>query len=115
MNSKRYELVTKTALSVGDNWTNREIAMFHYFNPNGLRARKLELDDEIAKVVDAGLANSGAHISYGTFNDAAIIQLREYAMQNRILGSKLWGTIAMLKKDIRSAEEFFDKIEEVAA
>ena len=64
----RFEQISKTATQVGKSWSNHEVAMFHYFNPNGLIAAKSITDKKIDQLVDAGKVKSGSIIAHGGLN-----------------------------------------------
>jgi hypothetical protein len=64
----RYEYITKTATAPKANWANRDLVRFHYFNPNGLVAKKIELDKQISALVDQGKCKTGAIIAYGSLD-----------------------------------------------
>jgi hypothetical protein len=80
---EHYRMITETATERGARWTNHDVATFHYFNPNGLAARKRALDTAIAAAVEDGLTSSGALLAYGSFNDGAVVALYEYMSEKR--------------------------------
>jgi hypothetical protein len=111
---RRYHLVTKTATETAPYWTNVEVAMFHYYNPNGLYAAKKNVNEEISVAVDEGRAKTGAFIAYGSLNSRNCDKLGEMATKGRIGRIDLKVTLEMLRDDISSARAFLDSIAEVA-
>jgi hypothetical protein len=105
----RFETVTKTATSVAKSWTNNEIAMFHYFNPNGLIAAKRITDEKIDKLVDEGKAKSGSIIAHGGLNYFYYDKLAKLIDKKRVNSIKLSVIIKGLKRDIESAEKFISE------
>jgi hypothetical protein len=69
------KMIFETATEPGRNWTNKSIALFHAFNPNGIVAQKKLRDAAISKLVDDGVVPSGWIIAYGTFNNYATGEL----------------------------------------
>lgn len=112
---ERYELITEVATEVGSDWSNVEVAKFHYFNPFGLAARKRELNREVADAVSSGRVNSGALIAFGSFNDSATNAMYKHASKKKLSSHKLYTAIVMLEKDIFAAEQFLKTLDMEAA
>ena len=91
-----WEEITKTATSPG-NWSNRDIACFHYFNPNGLWAAKSKTDKQITELVQQGKCANGAILAYGTFNDHNTNALCDMVQSKRITKVGLSVVIGMLE------------------
>lgn len=64
---KSFDYVTKE-VETDNGLSIKDSLRFHYFNPNGLYAKKLILDDQIAALVDSGAVPSGWHLAYGTLD-----------------------------------------------
>lgn len=93
------------------NWTNKDLAQFHYLNQSyGLNAQKRALDLEIDELVEQGLCKSGAIIAYGGLNYFYTDILRELANQKRVDGIKLRVCLQGLEKDIEKAKAFIAEI-----
>lgn len=105
----RFEIVTQTATSVAKSWTNIEVAMFHYFNPNGLAAAKRATDEKIDKLVDEGKAKSGSIIAHGALNHFYYDELAKLINKKRVNSIDLSVTIEGLKRNIESAEKFISE------
>lgn len=102
----RFETITKTATSVSHSWTNKEVVMFHYFNPNGLIAAKRIVDDQISQLVDSGKAKSGAIIAYGSLNFFNYDNLAKLLNKKAVRSIDLAVTIRGLKSDLERAKEY---------
>ena len=102
----RYNKITKTATIVAKSWTNREIVMFHYFNPNGLTAAKAVTDKQIDALVDSGLAKSGAIMAYGFLNHFNTDNLQKLFDKKAVNGIDLQVTLNGIRCDIEKANEF---------
>lgn len=102
----RYNKITKTAATVAKSWTNREIVMFHYFNPNGLTAAKAVTDKQIDALVDAGLAKSGAIMAHGFLNHFYTDRLQKLFDKKAVNGIDLQVTLNGIRRDIEKANEF---------
>lgn len=89
------------------NWTNKDIAKFHYLNQGyGLNAQKRATDLEIDKLVEQGLCKSGAIIAYGGLNYFYTDILRDLANKKRVDGIELRVCLQGLKRDIEKAKAF---------
>lgn len=102
MSKRNINEVMETATDIGQGWTNKEIAMFHCFNPNGLCAKKRKVDEAIDSAVINGKMKSGAILAYGGHNSFGVDMLREIAMKRRVDSSALnyslyWITDAIVK------------------
>ena len=102
----KFEFVSKTAYKPRRSWTNKELAQFHYFNPNGLNAKKRAVDEQIDKLVDEGLAKSGAMIAYGGLNCFYTDLIAKVAISNRVGRIELAVIIEGLERDIQKAKDF---------
>lgn len=100
-----WETITSAATPSAD-WSNTDIARFHYFNPNGLYAKKKATDDRIEEGVDIGKYKFGAHIAYGSLNNYATKEMMKLATQKRCSRIQLAVAISMLEDDILKAEKF---------
>ena len=102
-----FELVTKTATEPDwRKWSNKEVALFHAFNPHGLVARKQAVDEQIAEAHKKGLCKSGAMLAYGTFNSFSRDLVMGLVERQRVRRINLLVAIEMLQDDIKKAEEF---------
>lgn len=91
-------------------WNNKDVAMFHYFNPNGVLAKKRATDKLIDDAVDAGKARTGAIIAYGSMNHFAEDELYKLVNMKRVDRIKLKVTLEMLKRDIEAASKFLETV-----
>lgn len=107
----KFELITKHATTESANWTNSELANFHYFNPHGLCEKKSATDSKIRELVNSGKCNAGALISYGSLNDYYVNKLRELRSKKRINRIQLWGTLSGINNDIENAQSFINSIQ----
>ena len=81
-------------------WTNKQVADFEYFNPNGTYAKWKGMCDTIAQFVDRGAVPSGWHLAYGSLNEYSAQALRSMHSRDRIGETEIRVTIKMLKEDI---------------
>jgi hypothetical protein len=99
------------AHTTGRNWTNKDIAKFHYFNEgHGLNAQKRTVDFEIDNLVAEGLCKSGAIIAYGGLNYFYTDILRELVTKKRVNGIELQVCLQGLQRDIEKAQAFIAEI-----
>lgn len=115
MSYKFYRFVTEKATETQNSWTNKEIAMFHYFNPNGLSAKKKAVDARIDTLVDEGKAKSGAIIAYGSLNYHNTDHLAAMLRYKRVKPSETYAIISGIQWDIEKAEKFIAETELTAA
>lgn len=107
---RSFDLITKTASEPARSWTNKEKALFHYFNPNGLYAKKKAMDDLISKAVDEGRAKSGAILAYGSLSYYNIDRLFEFTTKKYVDRIDLNTTLGMLSDDIAAASNFLKTV-----
>ena len=107
----KYEHVTKTATETKSSWSNKDKVRFHYFNDNGLIAKKRILDEKITRLVDEGKCKSGAHIAYGSLNYFNTDQLYKLLKMERVNEINLYATLKGIKWDIEKAEQFISEHE----
>ena len=97
---KSVTYITETATTYTASWTNKQIAQFEYFNPNGTYEKWGKMCDTIRHYVDAGIITTGWLIAYGSLNDYSSNGLSELAKADRVNGTSLYVTLKMLKADI---------------
>ncbi len=102
----RFNKITQTATTVAKSWTNHEIVMFHYFNPNGLIAAKKVTDKQIDALVDSGLAKNGAIMAYGSLNYFHTDKLQKLFNKKAVNGIDLHITLEGIRRNIEKANEF---------
>jgi len=101
------KMIFETATEPGRNWTNKSIALFHAFNPNGIVAQKKLRDKAISKLVDDRVVPSGWIIAYGTLNDYPTSELRRIASLPAVSVKeiKVRVLINMIARNIATADE----------
>ena len=100
----RYGFITTTATTDGQCKTNKEAMMFHYFNDNGLVARKRKNDLAISELVDAGVVRSGWHLAYGTLSDFEEKSIVRLAGLKRVGGVACRVAINMMEEHCKDQE-----------
>src|SRR5690606_12976444 len=85
MNAERYNYITLTATQASECKTNIELAQFHYFNPNGLRAQKRANDEIISQAVEQERCKGGAILAYGSMDAHYTDLLQGLAIERRRL------------------------------
>ena len=106
----RFDYISRAATEAKPSWTNKEVAAFHYFNPNGLYQQKLVNDHAITELVNAGTVRSGWHYAHGTMSDFETNELIKLNNKNRIGRIELAVVLNMLQDQITKTSE---KIAEV--
>jgi len=105
----QFKYISETATEPHKAWTNKQIAQFHFFNPNGLLAQKKQTDEQIDKLVDSGKASTGAFIAYGSLNKFYWEKLCTLIGQKRVNGADLSATLKGLRHAIEKAKEFIEE------
>lgn len=103
--------ITKNATQVARSWTNKEKIAFHYFNPNGLYAKKKATDEIISQLVEQGKAKTGAIIAYGSMNSYSTDRLHDLYMKKRITDVDYHVWAEMMRDEIARAEKFIAETE----
>lgn len=106
----KYEYITKTATQVRRSWTNKQKIQFHYFNPNGLYAKKAALNAVIWSLLEEGKCKSGAVIAYGSGNTFYQDQLRDLFKKSRVTDVEYSVLLSGYRFDIEQAEKFIKEV-----
>lgn len=113
--SASWNYITKEATKVARSWTYKECVAFHYFNPNGLYARKQASDVKIEGLVERGVCRSGAMLAYGSlasFETNALVALYN---KNRVGRIAYEVAVEMLEDQCVRAEAFIADAEKQEA
>lgn len=112
MKYSKFEYVTKIATEPVRSWTNKEVAMFHYWNPNGILSQRQLFDKKINEFVDSGVSKSGAILAYGSLSYLDNLEsLRKLATSKRVSQRDLYVTIKMFRYSIESVQKHIEKME----
>ena len=106
----KYENIITTATKVSRSWSNKEKVAFHYFNPNGVYARKKVLDDAIWELVEQGKCKSGAVLAFGSGNSFRSDELRELFNKSRVTDTEYYVLIQGYEADIARAWKFIEEV-----
>ena len=108
-----YMYVSREATSDKGLANNRQVAQFHYFNPNGLESRRIKNNDRISELIKEGVAKSGMSLAYGWAGSTYYSDcLRELAMKKRVNSRNLRVILELLQDQIETQEQ---KISEAIA
>lgn len=110
MKKPTFQQITETATEVGPKWTNKEIAQFHYFNPNGLYAQKKARDKMISNAVASGKMKSGMILAFGSLSDSNVMRLASCAMSGVVKTLTLQITLQALRRDIELADQQLSEV-----
>ena len=110
MKKPTFQQITETATEVGPKWTNKEIAQFHYFNPNGLYAQKKARDKTISDAVASGKMKSGMILAFGSLSDYNMMKLAHLAMGRLVNTRTLQVTLQALQRDIELADRQLSEV-----
>ncbi|CAM5569932.1 hypothetical protein [Eoetvoesiella caeni] len=111
MNYARHNFILEQATKPEECRTNLELAQFHYFNPNGLHARKKVSDGRITQAVDLGLCKSGAILAYGSMNDYYVKKLSDLACdRTRVRRFEILSAIEGITKAIEASGTFLNAL-----
>ena len=108
-----YMHVTQEATSAKGLANNRQVAQFHYFNPNGLESRRIKNNDRIHELLKEGVVKPGMSYAYGWCASSYYTNcLRDLAMKTRVNSRKLRVILELLQDQVETQEQ---KIAEVTA
>lgn len=79
---------------------NRDTIKHHYFDANGLNAKRRSMDSTINQYVDAGIIPSGWVIAYGTLNGFCGDNLYKLVGKRRVNTIKMRVALSMLEESI---------------
>ena len=121
MKPQSYEFITATATDESQVRRYVDRVRFHYFNPAGLYAKRLESDLAINAAVDTGRCKSGAVFAHGGLSTYQTDRMSKLAMRKHVSGIdyRVWRD--GMERDIESARRFLsgvtagpDKPEQIA-
>ena len=104
-NRPTHEFVTEHATSCGPRWSNREVLLFHCFNPHGAGAQKRHYDGRISQAIKDGHMKTGAFFVYGSLNMyhydrlMGLLKLSRFNIKKDVLR----GTVEGVLRDVQSA------------
>ena len=108
---EEYLYIVEGATEIDRKWSNREVAHFHYLNPNGMVAHKRNNDKRISEMVRQYGIPNGCIIAYGTLNTYEEDALMELVKMQRVSSIKLHVVLGMLAKAIESQVDFISRTE----
>ncbi len=101
-----YMYASREATSDKGMANNRQVAQFHYFNPNGLESRRIKNNDRISELVQEGVVKSGWSFAYGWCASSYYADcLRDFAMKKRVNGRKLRVILELLQDQVETQEQ----------
>ena len=101
-----YMYVTQEATSDKGLANNRQVAQFHYFNPNGLESRRIENNDRISALIEKGIVKSGYSLAYGWGSSTVYPDnLRNLAMKRRVNGRNLKVILKLLQDQVETQDQ----------
>ena len=101
-----YIYASREATSAKGLANNRQVAQFHYFNPNGLEKRRIKNNDRISELIKAGVVKSGMSLAYGWLSsDYYTDCLRDLALKKRVNSRKLKVILELLEKQVETQEQ----------
>jgi hypothetical protein len=101
--------ILNTATEVQRGWSNKERALFHCFNANGIWAQKKITDAQIDALVEAGKAKNGAYLAYGALNSFYTDDLLKLVSKKRVNRIELEITLRGIRRDIDVASKFIQE------
>ncbi len=85
---------------------NRQVAQFHYFNPNGLESRRIKNNDRIHELMKEGAVKPGMSFAYGWCASTYYTDcLRELALKKRVNSRKLRVILELLQDQVETQEQ----------
>ena len=101
-----YMYASREATSDKGMANNRQVAQFHYFNPNGLESRRIKNNDRISELVKKGVVKSGWNFAYGWCASTYYTDcLRELALKKRVNSRKLRVILELLQDQVETQEQ----------
>jgi hypothetical protein len=98
--------VTEEATSAKGLANNRQVAQFHYFNPNGLESRRIRNNKRISELMKEGVVKPGMSFAYGwCSSDYYTVCLSELALKTRVNGRRLRVILELLQDQVETQEQ----------
>jgi len=105
--------VMRTATKCEQSWSNKNKALFHAFNPNGVVSAKYASDKIIAELAEQGFCKWGATLAYGSgnsFHTEKLIKLASVSGPKRVNSFDINYFVQEVQKDIECANRFVESI-----
>lgn len=106
----KIDKILNTATTVQRGWNNKQVALFHCFNPNGIWAKKKITDAQIDALVEAGKAKTGAWLAYGSMNSHYTDDLLALVGKQRVNRIELEITLRGIRCNIDEATKFIEEL-----
>ncbi len=90
-------------------WSNKGLALYHYFNDSGLHFKKKCLNSKISYLVKADKLPSGWIVAHGSLNSYAEDALFEITQMKRVNRRDLRIALSMLQMEIDHTKEALSK------
>jgi len=101
-----YMYASREATSDKGMANNRQVAQFHYFNPNGLESRRIKNNDRIHELMKEGAVKPGMSFAYGWCASSYYTDcLRELALKKRVNSRKLRVILELLQDQVETQEQ----------
>jgi len=101
-----YIYASREATSAKGLANNRQVAQFHYFNPNGLESRRIKNNDRIHELLKEGVVKPGMSYAYGWCASSYYTDcLRELALKKRVNSRKLRVILELLQDQVETQEQ----------
>ena len=101
-----YMHVTQEATSDKRMANNRQVAQFHYFNPNGLESRRIKNNNRIHELMKEGVVKPGMSFAYGWCASSYYTDcLRDLALKTRVNSRNLRVILKLLQDQIETQEQ----------
>ena len=101
-----YMYASREATSDKGMANNRQVAQFHYFNPNGLESRRIKNNDRIHELMKEGAVKPGMSFAYGWCASTYYTDcLRELALKKRVNSRKLRVILELLQDQVETQEQ----------
>jgi len=101
-----YIYASREATSAKGLANNRQVAQFHYFNPNGLESRRIKNNDRIHELMKEGAVKPGMSFAYGWCASTYYTDcLRELALKKRVNSRKLRVILELLQDQVETQEQ----------
>ena len=102
MNNQNWDELTRDATKISKSWSNHSVAVFHYFNQNGLYAKWRGNCDRISNLSKNGEVPKGFVLAYGYGSSHCVKQLGKLIKLRRVSSYKLRSVLGLLQKHINT-------------
>lgn len=107
-NRLTFNYISKEAKQTFNSWTNKQVAEFHLFNPNGLYQEIKAIHEELFELVENNVVPSGWLLAY--YMDWEVKRINELTDKKRVSRTDIQVWLKMTREQIAKVRAKIDEV-----